>query len=443
MDTINTETVTHSGRAHRDLDSLRRTVAGRVYVPDDPEWDRVRAPWARTVEQTPLAVLEVADAEDVRHAVRWAVENGRQVTAQPVGHGANDSLDQVLLLRTRALDSIAIDLDAGTATVGAGVKTGELLNALRETGHTFLAGSNPDPTVVGMTITGGMSWFGRAYGLAANSVVSVELVDARGRLRRVNHGEDPELFWAVRGGGGDFGIITSLELKLVAARDLYGGRLFWPIEAMPQVLRVYREVTRSAPDQLSLWYYTYQFPPLPDVPEPLWGRGFAAVAVAYLGSAAAAEELLQPLRSVPGVVLDLLGPTPMDELGSIAGEPTNPMPSLEHSSFLDDLDDEVIERLTSVAGAGSGSPLLSLQIRHLGGAFRSRHPDDGAAGHIDAPYVLFALGIPVGPGRAEGPRRSPRPSATSTMPCRVTPTAEPCRTFSARVTTCAEPGRRR
>ena len=85
MDTINTETVTHSGRAHRDLDSLRRTVAGRVYVPDDPEWDRVRAPWARTVEQTPLAVLEVADAEDVRHAVRWAVENGRQVTAQPVG----------------------------------------------------------------------------------------------------------------------------------------------------------------------------------------------------------------------------------------------------------------------------------------------------------------------------------------------------------------------
>jgi hypothetical protein len=328
VDTINTETVTHSGRAHRDLDSLRRTVAGRVYVPDDPEWDRVRAPWARTVEQTPLAVLEVADAEDVRHAVRWAVENGRQVTAQPVGHGANDSLDQVLLLRTRALDSIAIDLDAGTATVGAGVKTGELLNALRETGHTFLAGSNPDPTVVGMTITGGMSWFGRAYGLAANSVVSVELVDARGRLRRVNHGEDPELFWAVRGGGGDFGIITSLELKLVAARDLYGGRLFWPIEAMPQVLRVYREVTRSAPDQLSLWYYTYQFPPLPDVPEPLWGRGFAAVAVAYLGSAAAAEELLQPLRSVPGVVLDLLGPTPMDELGSIAGEPTNPMPSL-------------------------------------------------------------------------------------------------------------------
>ena len=401
MDSINTEALSRGQQRHHDLDSLRRTVMGRVYAPGDAEWDRVRVPWALAVEQTPLAVLEVADAEDVRLAVRWAGQHGRQVTAQPVGHGANDSLDQVLLLRTRALDSIAIDLDAGTATVGAGVKAGELLQALRGTGFTFLAGSNPDPTVVGMTISGGMSWFGRAHGLAANSVVSVDLVDAHGRRRRVTQAADPELFWAVRGGGGDFGIVTEMEIKLFAAPELYGGRLFWPIEAMPAVLRVFREVSRSAPDELSLWYYTYQFPPLPVVPEPLRGRGFAAVAVAYLGSASAAEEWLQPLRSTPGLVMDLLAPTHMADLGDIAGEPTDPMPALEHSVLLTDLDDEVIGRLTAVAGAGSASPLLSLEIRHLGGAFRTRLPDVGAAGHIDEPYILFALGVAAEPGLSE------------------------------------------
>ena len=301
-------TDTVSVHPHRALDELRGTIAGQVYAPGDPDWDRVRTPWALAIEQTPLAVVEVADAEDVRRAVRWAVRHDRQVTAQPVGHGASNSFDKVLLLRTRALNSIAIDLSAGTATVGAGVKAGELLAALDGTGLTFLAGSNPDPSVVGMTITGGMSWFGRKYGLAANAVVSFELVDAYGRLRRVSPTEDPDLFWAVRGGGGDFGIITALELRLMPGSQLYGGRLLWPVEQMPEVLRAFRTVTATAPDELTLWYHTYQFPPAPEVPEPLRGQAFASVAVGYLGNAETAEELLTPFRAIPGIVMDLLGP---------------------------------------------------------------------------------------------------------------------------------------
>ncbi len=145
--------------------------------------------WAVHVDQQPLAVVEVADAEDVRRSVEWAVRHGHQVSAQPVGHGASRALagnrmDRVLLLRTRALDSIDIDIPKGTVTVGAGVKVGELLEALEGTGLTFLAGSSPDPTVVGMTITGGMCWFGRAYGFAANAIASVQLVDAHGRTAR-------------------------------------------------------------------------------------------------------------------------------------------------------------------------------------------------------------------------------------------------------------------
>ena len=154
------------------------------------------------------------------------------------------TLDQTLLLRTRALAGIEIDVQRRTATIGSGVKAGELCAALEGTGLTFLCGSNP-PSVTGMTITGGISWFGRAYGLGADSIVSVELVDGLGRCRRLSATEDPELFWAVRGGGGDFGIITRLEVALHPCPEVYGGRFLWPLQQMGEVLRTFKEATES------------------------------------------------------------------------------------------------------------------------------------------------------------------------------------------------------
>ena len=365
------------------LEALRRGLAGRVVFPGDPDWNAARTPWNVAVPQQPLAVAEVADAEDVRRAVRWAVDHGAQVTAQPVGHGAGDPLDGVLLLRTRALGTIEIDLTACTARVGAGVKSGELLTALTGTGLTFLSGSSPDPTVVGLTLGGGMSWFGRLYGLAANAIVAVDLVDGLGRVRHVTRSEDPDLFWALRGGGGDFGIVTALEIQLKPGRHLYGGRLLWPIEKMPAVLRAFRAVTAAAPEELSLWYFTYRFPPLPQIPEPLRGHAFAAVAAAYLGADEDAERLLAPLRTVPGVMLDMTGPVDMQDLGDITAEPLDPTPATDHSMLLDGLDDELIDRLTDAIGADSGSPLTAVQIRHLGGAFARHNPGSGAAGHLE------------------------------------------------------------
>ena len=322
---------------------------------------------------------------------------GDQVTAQPVGHGAYDGMEDVLLLRTRALNSITVDLATGTATVGAGVKAGELLEALQGTGLTFLAGSSPDPTVVGLTIGGGLSWFGRAYGLSANAVVAVELVDGLGRARRITQDSDPELFWAVRGGGGNFGIITSITIGLMPGFELYGGRLLWPVSQMPAVLRAFRAVAESAPDTLTLWYHTYQFPPLPVVPEPLRGKAFAAVAATFLGSSQRAEELLAPLRAIPGLVLDLMAELPMHELGRITDEPVEPSLTLDTSALLDDLDDELIGRLVEAVGEGSRSPLAVFQIRHLGGAMARPRTGQGAAGHISEPYLMFGLGIPVVP----------------------------------------------
>ncbi len=383
------------------LDDLRRRVTGRLTTPADDGWDLARTAWIVNIPQHPRAVLEVRDVDDVIAAVRWAVDHGTQVTAQPTGHGANDTLEDAVILRTRALGGIEIDLERRTAWVGAGVKAGELCAELDGTGLTFLCGSNPDPTVVGMTITGGLSWFGRAYGLGADSIVTVEIVDGLGRLRRVSGSEDPELFWALRGGGGDFGIITRVELALHPAATVYGGQLMWPAEKMHEVLRTFRDVTRAAPEELTVWFHAWSFPPLPELPEAIRGRSFTGVALTYLGDPADAERLLAPFRTIEEVSLDTVDVVPLGRLGAIANEPTDPMPGMQHSSLLEELDDATIAALTDVVAPGRGSPLTIFQIRHLGGALTRTPVGAGSHGPVTEPYNLFALGVPVVPELVE------------------------------------------
>ena len=382
------------------LGRLRAEVRGVLHLPGDPGFDHARTPWVVNVEQRPLAVLEVADAADVVTAVRWAVEHRVPVSAQPVGHGATHAMEGVLLLRTRALQAMSIDVEGATAWVEPGVKAGELLSALEGTGLTFLAGSNPDPTVVGLTITGGISWFGRAYGLGCDSIRTVELVDGVGRLRTLcaqSAGEDADLFWAIRGGGGDFGIITRMEIDLHPAPQVYGGRLMWPIEQMPQVLRAFGDVTAQAPPELTTWFHALRLPPLPEIPEPLRGKAFASVALTYLGDAGKAEALLAPFRAIDDLTLDLIGEVPLSALGAVADEPTEPMPCLEHAGLLDRFDEDLVERILEVAGPGTDCPLTIFQVRHLGGAFTDHREGGGSHGSVPEPYTFFALGVPVAP----------------------------------------------
>jgi FAD/FMN-containing dehydrogenase len=224
------------------------------------------------------------------------------------------------------------------------------------------------------------------------------MVDGLGRLRRVSATQDPDLFWAVRGGGGAFGIITRIEIDLhPAPPTIYGGRLLWPVEAMPQVLRAFVAVSEQAPPALSVWYHTYRFPPLPDVPEPLRGNAFASVAFAYLGNAEAVDDVLAPLHGIPGLVMDLTGDLPIAALGSIADEPTEPMPALKHSALLDRVDDVPIDRLTAAVGADSDCALTVFQIRHLGAAFAATSDGQGSHGPVAEPYVMWAFGVPVAP----------------------------------------------
>jgi FAD/FMN-containing dehydrogenase len=383
------------------LDLLRTAVRGRVITPADADWGTAHLAWNVAVPQQPAAVVEVSDAGDVVAVVRWAREHGRVVAAQPRGHGATTTLDGAVLLRTAALDEVWVDAGARVARVGAGVRWGEFLPALDGTGLVAMVGSNPDVSVVGYLLGGGFSWFGRAHGYAAHGLRAAEVVDAEGTLRWVTDASDPDLMWALRGGGGDLAIVTRVEIDLHPAAGLVGSSLMFPIQDARAVWGAFLTATRSAPRELTLWSSLMHFPDVPFLPEPIRGRSFVTVASTFLGAVEEAERLLAPIRAA-GTVLDgRLAEVPIGRIGEVAAEPTEPTPSIDWCTLLSDLDAEVLDRLIEAAGERDRTSLVAVQLRHLGGAFAEGPSGDRPAGavadRLGEPYILWGLGIPMAP----------------------------------------------
>ncbi|MQY06500.1 FAD-binding oxidoreductase [Actinomadura macrotermitis] len=394
---------------------LRSLVRGRVLLEGDEGFDEARLPWNRAVEQPVAAVVEAADAADVAAVVRHARDAGLAVAAQPSGHGAGGNTAGTILLRTRALDGLRVDAPARTARAGAGVTWGAVQSAAGAHGLTGLAGSSPVVSVTGYTLGGGLSWFGRRHGWAADSVTAFEVVDADGEQARVTAESDADLFWALRGGGGDFAIVTAIEFGLHPAPVLFGGRVVWHASRAAQVFQAFREITASAPDELTVWLSLLQFPG--DAPP------MVAVDVTYLGDPAEARALLRPLDGAGDPMSDGRGVLPVAGLGSITNEPADPAPGIGRTELLTDLDDAAVEALLAEPIA----PLLGVQLRHLGGALA--RPSDSPHGPLTERYSLAMFGAPFTPGgppavrarqqelaRALAPRVSGRKPFTNLVP---------------------------
>ncbi|TDB93427.1 FAD-binding oxidoreductase [Actinomadura sp. 7K534] len=360
-------------------DELRGVLRGRVLAAGDGGFETARRPWNLAVDQPVRAVVEAADADDVAALVRHARLAGLTVATQPSGHGASGNTGEVILLRTARLDELEVRPDERTARAGAGVNWGRVLAEAGPHGLTGLAGSSPVVTVTGYTLGGGLSWFGRKHGWASGSVRAFDVVDADGARSRVTSGTDPDLFWALRGGGGDFAIVTAVEFDLHPAPRLYGGRMLWPVERAAAVLDAYREVTAGAPDELTTWYELLQYP---------GAAPMAAVDCTFLGDGGAAEVLLRPLDKVGGRISDSRAALPVAELGTITAEPTAPGPGLSRAELLTGLTDEVAAALLE----RPVDPLLTVQLRHLGGALA--RPSGTPAGHLDEPFALYMFGVP-------------------------------------------------
>ncbi len=393
--------------ADHDMQALRAALAGQAFVPGEAGYDQARQAWNLAVDERPAVVVEASSAADVAQAVRYARAHGMRIAPQGTGHGAGPlgPLDGAMLLRTVRMRRVGIDPATRTARAEAGAVWQEVAVPAGQYGLAGLAGFSPSVGVTGYTLGGGLGWLARRYGLAANSVTAAELVTPGGEMVRADAGHEPDLFWAIRGGGG-IGVVTALEMRLYPVRELYAGDLFFPIERAAEVLHAWREWTVTVPDEVTSIGHLLRLPPLPQLPEPLRGRAFAIIEAACLGDAGAGAELIGPLRRL-GPERDTFAMMPASELGQLNMDPSQPVPNNADGALLADFPAAAVDALVAVAGPDTETPLASVEVRHLGGALARPVPGGGAQPSIDASYLLFAVGTPT-PGPADPVRAQVR-----------------------------------
>jgi FAD/FMN-containing dehydrogenase len=374
--------------------ALRTSIAGDVFVPGEDGYDHARQAWNLFVDQRPAAVVFAESAADVARTVKFARARGLRIAPQGTGHGSPslEPLEDAILLKTARMRGVEIDPAARTARVEAGAQWQDVAVPAGEHGLAALAGTSPDVGVTGYTLGGGIGWLARRHGLAANSVTAAEIVTPDGHRVRADADREPDLFWAVRGGGGSVGVVTALEMTLYPVRQLYAGALFFPIERSAQVLRAWREWTGTVPDEVTSLGRILRLPPVPEVPDLLRGRAFALVEAACLGDAGAGAALIQPLRQL-GPELDTFSAIPAAALAQLHMDPAQPVPFQGDGAFLADAPAAAIDAVVALTGPDADTSLATTEIRQLGGALARPAPGGGAQPDIDAGYVMFTGGF--------------------------------------------------
>ena len=395
---------------------LASMLEGKIVIPQHVRFDEARQAWNLAVDQRPAAVVFPESTQDVAAAILFAREFGQQVAAQGTGHNARPlgSLEDTILLKTERMRRVTIDPVARTARVEAGALWLEVVEAAAQHQLAALAGSSPDVGVVGYTLGGGVSLLGRKYGLAANAVRAIELVTADGSLVRADRDNEPDLFWALRGGGGSFGIVTALELELFPLKQAYAGILWYPIERGGEVLHAWRELTQAEPpEELTTVGRFLQLPPIPAIPEAVRGKSFVVVEAYHVGDPAQADELLEPLRAL-GPVNDTIQTVPMPALSHIHMDPEQPVPGFGDGLMLGELPAAAVDAFVGAAGATAAFPLLSVELRHLEGELGRARPGNGALAALEARYAMCAVGATPVP-ELEAPVRAQVQRVTEAM----------------------------
>ena len=365
-----------------------------VLEPRSGGYDANRGAFNVLLSQEPAGVVTPSGAADVVDAVAYAKAEGLRIGAQRTGHSAEPlgDLSGTLLVRTAAMDSVSIDAERRIARVGAGALWGDLVPQASDLGLAACHGSSPTVGIVGYSLGGGVGWYSRKHGLQANRITAVELVDATGTERRVDADSDPELFWALRGGGGDFGIVTALEFELLPIPEVFAGALFFPIDRASELLHAWHEWIATAPDEVTSIGRLMSFPPLPEMPDPLRGKDFVIVEAVALLPEAEAAELLAPLRDL-GPAMDTFATQPPAGIAGLHMDPPAPAPYASAGMLLGDLPSEGIDSFLAAVGPDSPSKLLSVELRHDGGAMAESDPTHGAMDRLPGSFLMFGVGI--------------------------------------------------
>jgi len=383
-----------------DLPALTAAVAGPVLQPGDDGYAEEVAGYNLAHRPAAAVVVGATSTADVAAAVRFARATGRKVAVQATGHGLTDELFGTVLVTTRRMDGVAVDPLNRRARVGAGVRWAAVIQAAAPHGLAPLNGSSSTVGVVGYTTGGGLGPMARRYGFAADHVRRFTIVTADGAVRECSEnsgGDEADLFWAVRGGKGNFGIVTEMEFDLVPVARFYGGSVLFGADDAAAVLHTWRQWAPTVPEDTTTSVALLRLPPDPALPEPVRGRFVVAVRFTHLGDAAEGEALFAPIRAAGAPLMDMVAEMPYPAIDAVHMDPTEPMPVWDRGCAISALPAEAVDALLAVAGPQAEVPLAMVELRLLGGAIAREPEVPNAVAGRHAAFSVFTVGVLAGP----------------------------------------------
>ncbi len=373
------------------VEGLTRSVRGPVYFPFDIEYAAEASPFNLDIVPEPELIVGATCAADVVAAVKFAAANELPIAIQSTGHGIMSNFAGALLVTTKRMKKVEIDAESRRARVEPGVRWSEVVSQTSPLGLAPLTGSSSQVGVVGYSLGGGLPILGRKHGYAADHVRSIEIVTADGELRTASANENPDLFWALRGGKGNFGIVTAIEFDLFPVPEFYAGALVYPGARAEEVLRGFHSWTKTLPEDVSTSIAFMRLPPAPFIPEPLRGQFIVAVRFAYAGDAETGAALLAPMRDLDPSVLDTVGLIPYTQSDIVHMDPMDPLPVSETALSLKKFDEDTIAAFLKAVGPGSDTELLLVEMRLMGGALNRPPAQPNAVGNRDSALHMFSV----------------------------------------------------
>lgn len=378
-------------------------------APGEHRYNEAIASFNLAADVSPQFALTATTVSEVQDAVGEAVARGLSVRVHSTGHSADGGVpfDGEVLIRTNLDGGVTVDPEARTAVIPAGTVWGDVLAATAPHGLVPLHGTSSTVGAVGYLLRGGVSFYGRKFGVASNSIVSISVVIADGSVVTVDHVNDRELFDALRGGGGGFGVVVSVTVGLFAVDAVFTGATFWPVAEAEVLLRAWEAWAATAPNAASTAFRVLNLPPVPGIPPMLTQGPVVCIDGAMIdddgrSGAQIAAELLDPLRAHAAPLLDTWHPGPVTDVPMTHMDPPTPAPSRGDHLVVTALGDEGRAALLSIAGQAEGASLAIVELRQLGGALA--HPDErgGVVNSLSGSYGLYSLGIPMGPNTIDG-----------------------------------------
>ena len=382
-------------QSNEKIEKLKSKVKGRLVLPDDPNYNEVREIWNAMIDRRPAVIVQCAEADDAVHAISYARENGLELSIRGAGHNIAGSAlcDNGVLIDFSNMKTVSVDAQKRRAYVEPGATLGDFDKAVQAHGLATPVGINSITGIAGLTLGGGIGWLTRKYGMTIDNLVSADMVTADGRKIHVSKDEHADLFWAIRGGGGNFGVVTRFEFALYpVGPEILAGLLVFPLDQAKQVLQKHREFVKSAPEELNVWAVLRKAPPLPFLPEKVHGKEVVVLALCYAGDTKEGENLIAPLRGFGDLYGEHIGAMPYVQWQQAFDPLLTPgARNYWKSHNLTELSDGLLDSIIEYAGK-LPSPHCEIFVGLIAGAANLVPSDAMAYGHREVNFILNVHG---------------------------------------------------